>query len=83
MAEYDASSRLSLLDRPRFTALSYEWGDPIKTDQIVVNGITTKVTTNLVSVLRHVEKHYEAWAASEVPDLLPLELTARLPIFRR
>lgn len=38
---------------PLFNALSYAWGNPNEQTNIVINGATTSVTTNLESALRH------------------------------
>lgn len=46
--------------RPQFTALSYVWGDPEDTEDILVNGSTTSITSNLASALRHVRRHWHA-----------------------
>ena len=46
---------------PRFTALSYLWGDPDVTVPITVNETEIQVTTNLAQALEHVYGH---WVAS-------------------
>lgn len=38
---------VSLDDKPKYTALSYVWGDPNVTSPIKVNGVTYQVTINL------------------------------------
>jgi hypothetical protein len=43
-------------DRPKYTALSYVWGDANETQDILVNGITFKATTSLAEALRHMRK---------------------------
>lgn len=43
----------SLQDDPQYYALSYTWGDPKDTRQIMVNGAARDVTRNLESALRH------------------------------
>lgn len=43
----------SLADRPYYTALSYTWGDPSATHEIILNGQHVRVTVNLEYVLRH------------------------------
>ncbi|KAE8447302.1 hypothetical protein EG329_010860 [Mollisiaceae sp. DMI_Dod_QoI] len=43
----------SLLNPPEFCALSYCWGDPKITTEVVINGVPVPVTTNLESALRH------------------------------
>ncbi|KAI1383584.1 HET-domain-containing protein [Hypoxylon trugodes] len=40
----------------RYSALSYVWGDPKVTKDIIVNGVTVPVTTNLESALWHFRK---------------------------
>lgn len=47
-------SNLTLLDDPVFDALSYTWGDANQRDEIVVNGTTISVTTNLAQAIRAV-----------------------------
>ncbi|KAF6830938.1 heterokaryon incompatibility protein [Colletotrichum musicola] len=59
---------VSLDDDPYFIALSYVWGDPSVTEEIVLDGVKTAVTTNLSSALKHVKKHWtEINAASGRP----------------
>lgn len=48
---------VSLQDSPSFAALSYVWGDPTETADIIVNGVPRKVTKSLSEALRHVAKH--------------------------
>lgn len=43
--------KVSLDDRPRYDALSYVWGDPSDTRQIMVNGKEFSVTSNLFAAL--------------------------------
>ena len=45
-------STVSLHDKPKFTALSYVWGNPKITKPITVNNHTVDVTTNLAAGLR-------------------------------
>jgi Heterokaryon incompatibility protein (HET) len=45
---------VSLNDHPRYAALSYTWGDPSITQEILVNGQTFAATVNLVAALHHV-----------------------------
>lgn len=49
---------VSLDDDPYFIALSYVWGDPSVTEEITLDGIKTRITTNLASALKHVQKHW-------------------------
>jgi heterokaryon incompatibility protein (HET) len=51
---------VSLNDAPRFTALSYVWGDPSVTEPIVLNGSALHITTNLATALRHVKHRWQA-----------------------
>jgi Heterokaryon incompatibility protein (HET) len=46
----------SLADQPDFNALSYVWGDPNVTQNILVQGEVFAATTNLVSALRHIRE---------------------------
>lgn len=41
-----------------YTALSYVWGDASVTDDIIVNGVSFTVTTNLVSALKQIRKAF-------------------------
>jgi len=47
-------------DRWRYAALSYTWGDPTITKQILVEGESFNVTTNLFDALQHVRSTEEA-----------------------
>ncbi|KAK5626113.1 hypothetical protein RRF57_001828 [Xylaria bambusicola] len=42
---------VNLTDGPRFIAVSYEWGDPNPTTNIIVNGVDTSLTENLQKAL--------------------------------
>lgn len=42
-----------LRDQPRYTALSYAWGDPTMTQDLVLDGQRLQVTQNLASALDH------------------------------
>ncbi|KAH6674676.1 heterokaryon incompatibility protein-domain-containing protein [Halenospora varia] len=46
----------SLLSPPRYFALSYCWGDPTETSDIILNGLPIKVTTNLKAALLRLKK---------------------------
>lgn len=46
----------SLRTKPRFTALSYVWGDPNKVVTIYINGEAFDITTNLHACLRHLQQ---------------------------
>ncbi|KAF6823184.1 heterokaryon incompatibility protein [Colletotrichum plurivorum] len=52
---------VSLDDDPYFIALSYVWGDPSVTEEIVLDGVKTAVTTNLASALKHADQ-FRIWA---------------------
>jgi len=43
----------SLINPPEFCALSYCWGDPAVTREILINGKSCQITKNLESALRH------------------------------
>ncbi|KLU90831.1 hypothetical protein MAPG_09357 [Magnaporthiopsis poae ATCC 64411] len=43
---------VSLLDKPEYVALSYVWGDPAVTAEILVNGRSFQATVNLAAALR-------------------------------
>jgi hypothetical protein len=45
--------KVSLDDKPKYNALSYVWGDPTVTKEILVDDIPFAVTTNLETALRH------------------------------
>ena len=45
-------SIVSLDDEPKYTALSYVWGDPHATEEIIVDGSPVRVTTNLYACLK-------------------------------
>jgi Heterokaryon incompatibility protein (HET) len=49
-------TKCSLNDNPTYYALSYVWGDPTVTQDIVVNGTTFAATVNLVAALEFVSK---------------------------
>ena len=49
----------SFLERPRYRALSYAWGDTTKVKPITVNGKRMNVTENLWNALFHIrDQHY-------------------------
>lgn len=45
--------------KPEYAALSYVWGDPSNTEDIILNGRRVPVTKNLATALRHVKKHWK------------------------
>jgi hypothetical protein len=50
---------VSLLENTNFTALSYVWGDPAVTKNIILDGSTISVTTNLADALDCVKQHWQ------------------------
>jgi hypothetical protein len=44
--------KASLIEPPKYRAISYCWGDPLITKSIIVNGCTIQVTTNLEAALQ-------------------------------
>jgi len=48
----------SLIDPGSYVALSYCWGDPLITEIIRLDGVDVRVTVNLASALRAVQKRY-------------------------
>jgi len=58
---------LSLKDNPKFTALSYCWGDAKVTENILLDGRITPVTTNLAAALKHVKNHWRTVFADKDP----------------
>jgi hypothetical protein len=57
----------SLEDNPTFTALSYVWGDPKVTEDIMLNDELFPGTTNLGAALKYVKAHW----CSSFPDRSP------------
>ncbi|KAI3324517.1 hypothetical protein HD806DRAFT_533979 [Xylariaceae sp. AK1471] len=49
---------VSLLRHPRFTALSYVWGDPTSKEDIIMHGSMWPVTRNLARALRTMRHHW-------------------------
>ncbi|KAG5814432.1 hypothetical protein H9Q74_002677 [Fusarium xylarioides] len=41
-----------------YTCLSYVWGDPNITEEIIVDGVPRQVTVTLATALQHVKKHW-------------------------
>jgi hypothetical protein len=58
---------VSLHNNPEFTALSYVWGDPTVTEQILLDGNLFPVTVNLATALRYVKEQWH----NEFPDRNP------------
>ena len=58
-----------LSEAPRFTALSYVWGDENPQEEILLNGHKKLVRVNLVNALRHVQAHWcKAFSNEESKD---------------
>ncbi|KAJ4024556.1 hypothetical protein NW766_000793 [Fusarium irregulare] len=49
---------VTLTPETRYTCLSYVWGDPSITEEIIVNGVRKKITVNLATALKHVKNHW-------------------------
>ncbi|KAE9366699.1 HET-domain-containing protein [Stipitochalara longipes BDJ] len=49
-------SHVVLDENPDYAALSYVWGDPLLTHEILVNGILYSITTNLYLALRRLRR---------------------------
>ncbi|KAF4340186.1 heterokaryon incompatibility het-6 [Fusarium beomiforme] len=52
-----------------YACLSYVWGDPTVTEQIIVDGIPRQVTINLATALRHIKKHWLKIERETEPEL--------------
>ncbi|KAF5723790.1 heterokaryon incompatibility het-6 [Fusarium mundagurra] len=52
-----------------YTCISYVWGDPKATEEIIVDGTPTKVTVNLATALRHLKKHWTDIERKSDPEL--------------
>lgn len=57
-----------LASKPRFAALSYVWGDPSDTEEILLNGRQWPVTKSLAMALRHVKRHWMLEYPDEDPS---------------
>lgn len=66
----------SLKDNPEFTALSYVWGDPKVTEDIILNDELFPVTTNLGAALRYVKGHWCSTFPNRSPGLFRLWVDA-------
>jgi Heterokaryon incompatibility protein (HET) len=51
--------KISLKEHPKYLALSYAWGDPTLSSQIVINSMKVFITKNLEIALRHLQEHVE------------------------
>ncbi|KAI9651345.1 hypothetical protein NHQ30_001385 [Ciborinia camelliae] len=65
---------VSLLDSPTFCALSYVWGSPVTTEEIIVNNSTIPITQSLADALKYIPMHWESIIEHE--DTEPLLLWA-------
>ncbi|RBR23121.1 uncharacterized protein FIESC28_04116 [Fusarium coffeatum] len=54
-----------------YVCISYVWGDPSITEEIVVNGVRKSVTVNLATALRHLKKHWVEIERESNPDADP------------
>jgi len=52
-------SVVSLIDNPKYEALSYVWGDHQDKRMIYVNGCQTEITSNLDTALRYIRYEHE------------------------
>lgn len=52
-----------------YVCLSYVWGDPSITEEIIVNGIPRQVTVSLATALRHLKKHWMEIELESDPSL--------------
>ncbi|CAH0047200.1 unnamed protein product [Clonostachys solani] len=61
-------SVVSLLEKPRYSALSYVWGDAANRETIMVNGMIIPVTVNLKAALRHFGRHWKTFNSNSDPS---------------
>ncbi|PMD18652.1 HET-domain-containing protein, partial [Hyaloscypha hepaticicola] len=66
----------SLEDNPEFTALSYVWGSPKFTEDIVLNDQRFPVTVNLATALKYVKAHWRKNFPDRDPRLFRLWVDA-------
>ncbi|KAF5537742.1 heterokaryon incompatibility het-6 [Fusarium mexicanum] len=52
-----------------YTCISYVWGDPKVTEEIIVDGVPRQVTVTLATALRHVKKHWVDIESKSDPEL--------------
>ena len=60
---------VTLTPETYYVCISYVWGDPSITEEIVVNGVRKQVTINLATALRHLKKHWVEIARESDPGL--------------
>lgn len=70
------SSISSLKDNPEFRALSYVWGDPKVTKDIILDDEIFPVTTNLAAALKYVKTHWCSNSRGRSPALFRLWVDA-------
>ncbi|CAI6099883.1 unnamed protein product [Clonostachys chloroleuca] len=61
-------SVVSLLEKPRYSALSYVWGDAANKETIVVKGIIVQVTVNLKAAWRNFGRHWKVFNPNRDPS---------------
>jgi hypothetical protein len=66
----------SLKDNPEFMALSYVWGDPKVTEDIILNDELFPITTNLAVAPRYVKGHWCSTFPNRNPGLFRLWVDA-------
>ncbi|EXL54079.1 hypothetical protein FOCG_07168 [Fusarium oxysporum f. sp. radicis-lycopersici 26381] len=52
-----------------YTCISYVWGDPNVTEEIIFDGVPRQVTVTLATALRHVKRHWTEIERKSDPDL--------------
>lgn len=67
-ANHAAAQGIAAAGQPPFCALSYVWGDPTDTKDIVVNGHVVPITTSLEAALRHVRTKWAAHRRADDPS---------------
>jgi hypothetical protein len=69
---------VSLRDDPKYTALSYVWGDPAVTENVILNGEAITIGANIASAMRHLRTFIvspeERYRGEQ--DLIPFRLWA-------
>ena len=63
--------------KPEYAALSYVWGDPSNTEDIILNGRRVPVTKNLAAALRYVKKHWKLEFPNKNPSSFRIWIDAR------
>jgi hypothetical protein len=66
----------SLEGNPTFTALSYVWGDPGVTEDIILNDEVFPVTKNLSAALKYIKAHWCSYFPDRSPSLFRLWVDA-------